>query len=64
METIYISEKYFTTEELKAFKEQHNYDLKEIKYSTTNGEIDFSKQEEKEFLFKYGVPKILARFGY
>lgn len=61
METFFISEKYFTPEELKAFKEQHKYDIKDIDYTSTK-EIDFTEKEEKAFLLQKGYPKILARF--
>ena len=61
MEVIFISEKYFTPDEIKSFKERHNYDIKEIKY-TSSSEIDFSNKEEKDFLLQKGYPKILARF--
>ena len=62
IESYYISEKYFTESEIKSFKEKYNYDLKEIEYSSTVGEIDFSQKDEKEFLLQKGYPKILARF--
>lgn len=61
---IYISTKFFTKEELKAFKEKHGYQVTEISYVSSSGEIDMSQKEEKEFLMKYGAPRILARFGF
>jgi hypothetical protein len=61
---IFISERFFTKEELDLFRSEHGYDIKEISYSNTEGEIDMSTPEQKEFLLKYGTPKILARFGY
>ncbi len=60
---IRISKRFFTKEELRKFKEEHGYDVSEISYACRK-EIDFSAPEEKEFLLKYGTPKILARFGY
>lgn len=62
MEKYYISERFFTTDEIKTFKEKHNYHIKEIEYSSSIGEINFSEKEEKEFLLQKGYPKILARF--
>jgi hypothetical protein len=64
LKTIYISERFFTKEEIASFRKEHGYDIKEISYSSSQGEIDFSTADQKEFLFKYGTPKILARFGY
>lgn len=64
METYYISKKFFTKEELTNFKDKFGYEIFEIDYTSSVGEIDFSESSEKEFLFKYGIPKILARFGY
>lgn len=67
METIptyYISKRFFTKEELKAFEKKHGYKVTEIKYSSTQGEIDCSNPEEKSFIMEYGIPRILARFGY
>ena len=61
---IFISERFFTKEELDLFRSEHGYDIKEISYSNTEGEIDMSTPEQKEFLLKYGTPMILARFGY
>ena len=58
----YISERFFTFEEIKMFKLKFGYDIKEIDYMSLNGEIDFSTKDEKEFLLKNGFPKILARF--
>lgn len=60
----YISERFFTPQERKEFKEKHGYEVTEIYYMSAIGEIDFSDKEEKDFLMKYGTPKILARFGY
>ena len=64
LQTNYISDRYFTKDELKSFRNAHGFDVTEISYSSAEGEIDFSNLEEKEFLLKYGTPKILARFGY
>lgn len=64
IKTIFISERFFTKEELDSFRKNHGYDVKEISYSSVEGEIDMSTSEQKEFLLKYGTPKILARFGY
>ena len=61
---IFISERFFTKEELDLFRSEHGYDIKEISYSSAEGEIDMSTPDQKEFLLKYGTPKILARFGY
>lgn len=58
----YISERFFTPEEIKVFKEKHGYNIKEIYYSSFEGEIDFSDKDEKEFLMENGFPRILARF--
>lgn len=60
--TYYISERFFTKEELSSFREKNGYDIKEISYSSSEGEIDFSDTEQKEFLIKEGFPKISARF--
>jgi len=56
-----ISKKYFTPEELEEFKRLFNYDITDIQYSA-KCEIDFSKEDEKNFLFLKGYPRILARF--
>lgn len=64
MKTYYISERFFTKEEITSFREMHGFDIKEISYSSVEGEIDMSDKSQKEFLFKYGTPMILARFGY
>lgn len=58
----YISERFFTSEELKEFEQRHGYKVTEISYSSVNGEVDFSNPEEKAFLMKEGFPMILARF--
>ena len=63
LKTFYISERFFTKKEITSFRKEHGYDIKEISYSCEN-EMDFSNTEDKKFLFEYGVPKILARFGY
>lgn len=62
METFLISEDYFTDLEIRLFREKHNYDLKEIEYTSSEGEIDFSDDDEKCFLLDKGYPKISARF--
>lgn len=62
IEKIFISERFFTSEELKEFEQKHGYKVTEISYSSVNGEIDFSISEEKEFLMREGFPMILARF--
>lgn len=64
IEKIFISERFFTSEELKKFEQRHGYKVTEISYSSVNGEIDCADPEEKEFIMKYGIPRILARFGY
>ncbi len=64
IETFYISERFFTKDEIETFYKNFGYQIKDISYSSTGGEIDFSSKIEKEFLLKYGTPKILARFGY
>lgn len=61
LEKIYISEKFFTEDELKAFREKFGHDIKEISYSSKS-EIDFSELEEKKYLLENGHPMILARF--
>ena len=48
IEKIYISERFFTKEELDSFVETHGYSITDISYSSTEGEIDFSSKEEKE----------------
>lgn len=58
----YISESFFTDVELKDFRKKFGFDLKNISYSSTNGEIDFSDKAEKDYLLKNGHPRILARF--
>jgi len=58
----YISERFFTKEEIKEFEATHGYDLKEIDYASATGEIDFSISDEKSFLLEKGYPKISARF--
>lgn len=62
IEKIFISERFFTSEELKEFEQRHGYKVTEISYSSVNGEVDFSIPEEKEFLMREGFPMILARF--
>nr|DAK36971.1 MAG TPA: Enterococcin [Caudoviricetes sp.] len=63
IDKIFISARFFTQEELQEFKNRHGYEVTEISYACKE-EIDFSQPEEKEFLMKYGTPRILARFGY
>jgi hypothetical protein len=63
-EKIYISERFFTKEELDSFVETHGYSITDISYSSTEGEIDFSSKEEKEYLLREGHPRILARFFF
>ncbi|GIZ15292.1 hypothetical protein [Capnocytophaga catalasegens] len=58
----YISERFFTKDELKSFEQKHGYKVTEIHYMCIHGEIDFSEPKEKEFLMREGFPKILARF--
>lgn len=58
----FISERFFTKEELEVFEKRHGYKVSEISYSSIKGEIDFSNSEEKEFLLREGFPMILARF--
>ena len=60
---IYISEDFFTIEETETFHKNFGYQIREISYKSNNGEIDFKDKTEKEFLLKYGTPKILSRFG-
>lgn len=62
LQTIFISQKYFTKEELSLFSEKFGYQINEISYSSSGGEIDFSNENEKIFLLEKGYPKILARF--
>jgi len=62
LETYYISHRFFTENEIQYFKTKFGYFINEIDYTTSMGEIDFSKKDEKQFLFKNGYPKILARF--
>lgn len=62
LKTYFISERFFTKEEITSFKEKHGYDIKDISYSSIEGEIDFSEPHEKEFLLKEGFPKISDRF--
>ena len=62
IKTIFISERFFTKEELDSFRINQGYDIKEISYSSSDGEIDFNIPDQKEFLLKEGYPKILARF--
>ena len=62
IKTIFISERYFTKEELDSFRINHGYEIKEISYSSSEGEIDFNVKDQKKFLLKEGYPKILARF--
>ncbi|MFV0183977.1 hypothetical protein ACTS9U_07150 [Empedobacter falsenii] len=61
LKTFYISERFFTIDELEKFKQKFGYAVSEISYSSSI-EIDFRKNDEKEFLFKKGYPMILARF--
>lgn len=63
LQKIFISEKSFTAKELKDFKEKHGYNIKEVSYCSKDKQIDFTDLEEKDFLLKYGIPKVLARFG-
>lgn len=60
----YISERFFTSEELKEFEQRHGYKVSEVYYVCSTGEINCADPEEKEFIMKYGIPRILARFGY
>ena len=62
IEKFYISNQNFTSEEINSFYEKFGYHLKDIDYSSADGEIDFSAKDEKEFLLLKGYPKILARF--
>ena len=65
LQKYFISKRFFTEEELTIFRERHQYDVFEISYTCSHGEIDMSVPEEKEFLMKNGHPRILARFfGY
>lgn len=57
----YISERFFTKEELQLFEETHKGKITEISYASYF-EIDFSDKEEKDFLMKKGYPMIQARF--
>jgi len=63
LKTFYISERFFTKEEITSFRKEHGYDIKEISYSCES-EIDFSDEDGKQYLFKEGHPKILARFFF
>ncbi|MBV6880939.1 hypothetical protein NG800_012960 [Epilithonimonas ginsengisoli] len=58
LENIYISDRFFTIQELEKFE----YKISSIAYSSSAGEIDFSSENEKTFLLEKGYPKILARF--
>ena len=62
VKTYFISKRFFTDEELSTFKEKFGYELTEIDYSSSEGEIDFSDESEKKFLLEKGYPMILARF--
>lgn len=64
LERYYISERFFTKEELELFEKTHGYKVTEGWYMSSQGEIDCSDPEEKAFIMKYGIPRILARFGY
>lgn len=57
----YISETFFSEDEIKAFQKKFGYDIKSISYSSASV-VDFSILEEKEYLLKNGHPMILARF--
>lgn len=59
--SFHISEKYFSKEEIKAFREKFGYDIKSLDYSSKI-EVDFSNEAEKSFLLEKGYPKISARF--
>ena len=61
LEKHYISERYFTDEEIKEFKAKFDYEVSSIYYAS-KFEIDFSNADEKEYLLKQGYPRILARF--
>ena len=61
MNTYSISTIFFTSAELKFFKDKFGYNVNDIFYSSDE-EIDMSLSEEKDFLFKEGIPRILARF--
>lgn len=62
IESFYISSRFFSNREIKSFFEKFGYNITEISYSSSAGEIDFSNQDEKQFLFEKGYPKILSRF--
>lgn len=61
LKIFYISKSFFTVQEMDNFKDKFGYSISEISYSSSV-EIDFSKKEEKEFLFHKGYPIISARF--
>ena len=61
IETFYISDRFFTKQELENFFNDFGYNINQIEYGST-AEIDFSEKAEKEFLLEKGYPKILARF--
>ncbi|MCO5248730.1 MAG: hypothetical protein M9887_07280 [Chitinophagales bacterium] len=62
LQTFYISKRFLSEKELNDFYQKHAYQVTEISYTSSVGEIDFSKPEEKHFLMQKGYPKILARF--
>lgn len=62
LEKIYISDRFFTIQELEKFEQNFGYKISSIDYSSSAGEIDFSNENEKTFLLEKGYPKILARF--
>lgn len=61
MAVFYISERFFTENELTHFEKKHRYKISDIKYAA-EAEIDFSSENEKNFLLEKGYPKIHARF--
>lgn len=62
LEKIYISDQFFTIQELEKFEQNFGYKISSIYYSSSADEIDFSNEIEKTFLMEKGYPKILARF--
>ncbi|WP_447951313.1 hypothetical protein [Chryseobacterium koreense] len=61
LDKYHISERFFSKEELKAFREKFGYNIKDLYYSSSE-EIDFAQEDEKDFLLENGYPKISARF--
>lgn len=63
LKKFYISKNNFSDLEQDKFQKDFGYGVTTISYYSKK-EIDFTDKEEKSFLLKNGLPKLLARFGF